>query len=326
MIKAGIFSCLGLGDGLISFVLAQNLHLNGYAVTAFHPFLSSMQQWFPHFSIEPFPKSLTETLDSLDQIFIFLEKSESMAQVISLALQFHRHKTIILNPIATKNRDYPYWEEGRFDGTRCFVDNLYTFSTERLRFPVRSKSNGIAPDPSLIYRKEPKRVLLHPTSSRIGKNWSWEKFLQLANQLEMNGFTPVFLLTKEEREQYVISERAAPLFPDLNALASYIYESGYFIGNDSGPGHLASCLNIPTLSIFRNKETARFWRPGWAPSTVICPSSWIPNLKGLRWRDRYWQKWISVTDVLHRFFQLCKPCDKGALDSHFRKKNIIGKP
>jgi len=325
MKKAGIFSCLGLGDGLISFVLAQNLHLNGYETTTFHPFLSSMQEWFPHFSIQPPPQEIKKTLDEFDRIFIFLEKSAFMAQVISCALQFYREKTTILNPIATPNQDYPYWEEGRFNGKRSFVENLYTFSGKILRFPVCSKSNGITPPGALTHRKEKMRVLIHPTSSREGKNWPWEKFLELADKLKERGLTPVFLLTKEERSRYIVEESMAPLFPNLNALAAYIYESGYFIGNDSGPGHLASCLNIPTVSIFRNQQTANFWRPGWAQSRIACPKSWIPNIKGLRWRDRYWQKWISVADVLHRFFQLCKPCDKGSLDVHFREKDIVSK-
>lgn len=326
MKTASVFSCLGLGDGLISFVLAQNLHLNGYSVSVFHPFLSSMQDWFPHFTISPFPQNIKETLQNLDQTFIFLEKSESMARVISCSLQFYRDKTTILNPIATKNRDYPYWEEGKFDGRKSLVDNLYCFCSHKLRFPVCSKSNGIVPPQDLLHRKERKRVLIHPTSSREGKNWSWEKFLELAAALEDKGFQPQFLLSAKEKEKYIAPNDLSPSFTNLQELASYVYESGYFIGNDSGPGHLASCLNIPTVSIFRNRETARFWKPSWAQGSLVCPKPWIPNIKGMRWRDRYWQKWISVKDVLDSFFQLCEPCDKRFVHPHFREKDIVGKP
>jgi ADP-heptose:LPS heptosyltransferase len=73
------------------------------------------------------------------------------------------------------------------------------------------------------------------------------------------------------------------------------------IGNDSGIGHLASCLNLPTLIICRSKIAAPFWRPGWTSGEVILPPAWIPNLKGLRFRDKYWQKSITVPKVLKSF-------------------------
>ena len=73
------------------------------------------------------------------------------------------------------------------------------------------------------------------------------------------------------------------------------------IGNDSGVGHLASCLGIPTLTICRSQMAANFWRPGWSKGAVITPPAWVPNLKGLRLRDQHWQKFISVKKVYKTF-------------------------
>lgn len=303
---AAVFSCQGLGDGLIALVLSHNLALNGYTTTTFHPSLASLQSWLPTLSIATLPSNIEKQLHTFDRLFIFVEQTAPMISLLTHALKDHRDKTIILNPIATANQDYAYWEEGKFDGTKSFVDNLYTFSKQILKLPVCTKSNGITPPSSLQWQRHPKRILLHPTSSRAGKNWSAHKFLTLADALEKEGFVPQFILHPQERQAWNLSEQRAPLIADLPQLAALIYESGCLIGNDSGPGHLASCLRIPTLSLFRNEKTAQFWRPGWGHSQVICPPRWVPNFKGLRWRDKAWQQWISVAAVKRRFHKLCK--------------------
>ena len=301
--RCAVFSCLGMGDGLIALVLSNNLHLNGGTVTTFHPFLDSLQSWFPHLPIRRFPfiEDLESTLNEFDRFFIVYEKSDRMQAVLNYCLKFHRDKTVVLNPIATERRDYPYWEEGRFDGGRPFVENLYTFCKDVLRFTVVTKSNGLSPPEGVRARCYENRVIIHPCSSREGKNWPKEKYLRLKRHLQDNSFEPRFILTNEERKGWDLTEEEAPLFSNLSEIASYVAESGSMIGNDSGIGHLASCLGLPTITICRSVQASKFWRPGWARGEVITPSPWIPNIKGLRLRDQHWKKWISVRRVFNRF-------------------------
>lgn len=308
--RTAVFSCLGLGDGLIASVLSNNLHLNGASVTTFHPSLSALQSWFPHLSIQSFPLDLEDQITKFDRMFIFFEKSPWMQEVIALCLKKYRRQTTILNPIATANQDYPYWEEGRFNGERTFVDNLYNFSQTILGFKVLTKSNGITPREGLVHKQNNTRVLIHPTSSREGKNWPKEKYLKLEDKLKKKGYKPQFILSKEERRNWDVDETRAPLFESLDQIASHIYESGYLIGNDSGMGHLASCLGIPTLTICRSKLSSQFWRPAWSLGTVLYPSPWIPNLKGMRLRDHHWKKWISVDKVFTTFQTLHTDSDR----------------
>ncbi|MBS0620544.1 MAG: hypothetical protein JSS61_03690, partial [Verrucomicrobia bacterium] len=133
MKRCAVFSCMGLGDGLIALVLSNNLRLNGSVVTTFHPFLSSLQGWFPRLPIAPFPP--LEKLAQFDAFFIIYEKSPWMQAIIAHCQTHFPQQTKILNPIATPNRDYPYWEVGKFDGRRPFVENLYNFCKEELQFP-----------------------------------------------------------------------------------------------------------------------------------------------------------------------------------------------
>lgn len=74
--KCAIFSCLGLGDGLISLVLSNNLQMSGYSTLTFHPFLQQMQPWFPNLEIKTFPskEEMEEMFKSFDHFYIFLKK------------------------------------------------------------------------------------------------------------------------------------------------------------------------------------------------------------------------------------------------------------
>lgn len=297
---------MGLGDGLIALVLSHNLYLNGCRVTTFHPFLQGMQKWFPTLSIRPFPemKDLPKQLKAFDRFFIIYEKTPWMREILNICEEKYPDETTVLNPIATPKRDYPYWAHGRFDGRRPFVDNLYTYCHEVLGLSVVTKSNGIVVPHGVVPRRCPERVIFHPTSSRPGKNWPMEKFIAFSEKLKEKGFHPVFALTPEEKKEWPLDRIEAPDFQGLSDLAAYVCESGYMVGNDSGIGHLASCLGVPTLTICRSLLAANFWRPAWSRGEVVSPSNWIPNLKGLRWRDAHWKKWVTLSKVFSAFNRL----------------------
>lgn len=301
--RCAVFSCLGLGDGLISFILSSNLVREGCRVVSYHPFLKGLQEWFPSFEIKKFPEidHLSEELGQFDRFYIFFEKSPWMSQIIHYCQTHHPEKTTIINPIATPKTNYPYWENAQFNGTQPFVDNLEKFCREILKHTHPTKENGIIPPAKYLKGKYPKRVVLHPTSSRPGKNWPQEKFLALAEKLRQKGYEPYFILTKEERKEWQVGTPICPEFTGISEMAGFVYESGFMIGNDSGIGHLASCLGLPTLTICRSKMSSAFWRPAWSKGIVLCPPSWIPNIKGLRWRDKHWKQWIGLSKVTKAF-------------------------
>lgn len=304
MKRSAVFSCMGLGDGMVTLVLSHNLRLKGEEVVTFHPFLAAVQRWFPDLPLRPFPE--IEELDQFDKFFIIYEKSPWMQEVISTCEAKFPEKTFILNPIATPKRDYRYWEVGQFDGRLPFVENLRRFCERTLDCPAAEASNGITVPSDYTLKKYPKRVVIHPTSSRPGKNWPQESFLDLAARLEKDGFEPVFMLTPEEKVQWQGMSFSAPDFASLDERFGFIAESGSMIGNDSGIGHLASCLGLPTVTICRSKMTADFWRPAWSPNTVLLPPQWLPNIKGLRLRDKYWKQSIRPSRVLSAFKSMCK--------------------
>jgi ADP-heptose:LPS heptosyltransferase len=222
-----------------------------------------------------------------------------MQGILEECLKNRRSETTVLNPIATPHCDYPYWSEGKFDGNQSLADNLATFCKAVLHLEDVTKQNGMTPPYPIEAGLFARRVLIHPTSSKEEKNWSRKKFLRLAKELEKRGYEPKFILSQDEKK--IWGEVEAPYFPTLDALAAYVLESAYFIGNDSGIGHLSSCLGLPTVTLCRTLRTARFWRPSWSRGEILTPSSYVPNIKGFRWRDRYWKELISVRRVLKTF-------------------------
>ena len=88
------------------------------------------------------------------------------------------------------------------------------------------------------------------------------------------------------------------IWQDLSELAGYVYESGWFIGNDSGIGHLASNLGIPSVSVFRRRNVSEKWRPAWGNVEVVLPWQWVPSAF---LKNRWWRETLTCARVLAAF-------------------------
>lgn len=311
LLKGAVISRDGLGDGLVALILAHNLHLNGWDVTMYQKGIcDQLQAWLSHINLKKgySVDDVEDMLKKYDRIFIFYcEKDPFTHQIIEKGKKIDELKVTVINPCFSKNiGNQPYYEDSLFDPELSIVANMEKFCREVLRLPKTTKHNGIVPAEHLKYQKNKKRICIHATSSREGKNWPIEKFTELADQMRKDSYDPVFIMSKEEQEKCLssIKDFSFPIFANLIELASFIYESGYFIGNDSGVGHLASCLGIPTITLTRGKRISKLWRPSWTEGKVIYPNPMIPNISGLRLRDRYWKNFVTVKKVLDSFYQL----------------------
>lgn len=301
--KAAVFSCKGLGDGLISLTLANNLFINGFKVDTYHPKkLYQLQNWFLDLKILPFPKDdkIDELINSYDIIFVSYDTSSFISKLIEKGKQ--KNNLIVLNPSPSKKiGSQPYYKDAYFDPTINMPENIERFCKAVLHLDKYVNVNNIRPLQHLIYNKNKDRVIIHPTSAKEGKNWPKIKYVKLAEYFKRINKNPVFVMSTEEKKGWIDIENRGyevKAFDDLSDLASYIYESYAMIGNDSGIGHLASSLKIPTVTIFRNYRSSCLWRPGFYKNISIYPSRYIPNISSFRLRDKYWKKFISVKKVV----------------------------
>ncbi len=130
-------------------------------------------------------------------------------------------------------------------------------------------------------------IVLHPGSGALAKCWPPERFAALAEALQADGRTVVVVLGDAERERWREGElrrwRAAfdvRFPPSPSALAERLGTAAGFVGNDSGPTHLAAALGVPTVALFGPTPPAR-WRPVGAAVTVVAPSEPQP----MAWLD-----------------------------------------
>ncbi len=310
--KAGVFFHNGLGDGVNGLVLSNNLQLNGWKVDTYQNTLGSMQEWFPHLPVQPYPSlsELPKILSSYEWFFVVQNDTDEF--VLKLIQEGKRRfperlKVIYLYP-SRHIVNEPYYSDCLTEPHLSIAENLRLFCEKILHLPQITRSNGFIPPQGLVHRKHKTRVVVHPTSARPTRNWPREKFVKLALHLKEEGYSLSFVpggeKAREEWKELLDHGFEIPTFPTLDGLARYIYESGYLVGNDSGLGHLASALGIPTLTFCRRRTWAKMWGPSFTKGVVVTPGSWIPNIRGLRLRDRLWKKFITVGMARRAFERL----------------------
>jgi ADP-heptose:LPS heptosyltransferase len=110
-------------------------------------------------------------------------------------------------------------------------------------------------------------VLLHPGSGSAGKCWPFERFVELARLLIDRGRRVRILLGEVERERIGAADlerfpaACERLFVQTPLELFEQLSSGVlFVGNDSGPGHLAGIMGLETLSLF-GPTNPDVWRP-----------------------------------------------------------------
>jgi len=304
MKKALVYSSNGLGDGLLFLIISNNLKKNGYLVDTYHPFLFEINKWFKYTTIKPYPKNEENFnfLKGYDLIVINSDYNTLNKEIVRYSKKNFPSKTFELHPSTCKGKNPPIGDL-RFNFKKTIKENLIFFCKNNLNLQNVEGSNAISVLKNLKYRKYLKRIAIHPSSKDIKKNWPLNKYEKLCKKLKKLGFEPNFILTKFERKQFEDIDIEKPKFNNLEEMTSFIYESGYMIGNDSGIAHLASSLKIPTLTIFSTKRKERFWKPSLFISETVV--SWpLINFSHLRLREKYWKKTISVKRVLNKFIKL----------------------
>jgi ADP-heptose:LPS heptosyltransferase len=104
-------------------------------------------------------------------------------------------------------------------------------------------------------------VVLHPFASAAPKAWPVQRFVEVAERLQSAGLEPMILAGPAD-DSSAFSRfqvfRNAPLADVKNLMSG----AELFIGNDSGPAHIAAAFGIPVVVLFgpSNPVTWAPWR------------------------------------------------------------------
>ena len=128
-------------------------------------------------------------------------------------------------------------------------------------------------------------VLLHPGSGGADKRWPIGHFWALSATLRAGGLPCAVVCGPVETEAGLDVEGCPDSVPlirqsslsDLIALAA---AADLFVGNDSGPAHVAAAVGTPTLTLFGPTDPG-IWRPQGPHARVVCAPDGVLDRLGV---------------------------------------------
>ena len=109
-------------------------------------------------------------------------------------------------------------------------------------------------------------IVIHPFASAADKTWPADRFLALAQSLA-GEFNVIFIgAASDDLSPFRSCQTAQGL--DLENLKSLLAGASLFIGNDSGPAHMAAALGIPLVVLWGN-SSREIWGPWQAEHVVL---------------------------------------------------------
>ena len=115
----------------------------------------------------------------------------------------------------------------------------------------------------------PPYVVMHPFAATAEKTWPGERFLAVANQMQAAGLLPMIVAGPAD-DVTPFSQFQVLRNPPLSALKSLMSGAALFIGNDSGPAHVAAAFGIPVVVLFGPSDPVT-WAP-WRTEARILTS------------------------------------------------------
>lgn len=134
------------------------------------------------------------------------------------------------------------------------------------------------PRASLAARRTATRpeCIVHASAATPEKTWPANRFLAVAAQLRQTGIEPVFIGAAGDdlspfRDYRIV--QGAPLADVQSLMAA----ASLFLGNDSGPAHMAAALGLPVVVIFGASDPA-IWGPWRTPAEIVTAAGGIANV------------------------------------------------
>ncbi|MFI5251744.1 MAG: glycosyltransferase family 9 protein [Bacteroidota bacterium] len=178
--------------------------------------------------------------EAIDTITPFLETTtvRGFGTVLKSEVHYSRENISIRAGNICTALGIPMHEKNEFLNT----DNLEKTITKQLRVQRESIDNPI--------------IVLHPFAGWKYREWKLANFLSLAHQLANERSARVVIIGLQEELKRIpnesIIEKSMQLFYSENVeeLLALFKLTSLYIGNDSGPLHLASMMGIPCIGLY----------------------------------------------------------------------------
>ncbi len=100
-------------------------------------------------------------------------------------------------------------------------------------------------------RTAPLRVLVHTGAGQPVRVWPLDRYARIVSRLRSAGYEVIVACDPDQRGFWTgAGEKQLSIPHTVTELLSVIDRAGAFLGNDSGPSHLAAFSGVPTFTLF----------------------------------------------------------------------------
>jgi heptosyltransferase-3 len=110
-------------------------------------------------------------------------------------------------------------------------------------------------------------AVIHPVAATPAKTWRADGFLAVAARLAKLGVEPVFIGAASDDLAPFRAFRTVGGAP-LGQVKTLLAGACFFVGNDSGPAHMAAAFGLPVVVVFGDSNPA-IWGPWRTASEVV---------------------------------------------------------
>ncbi|HWB84875.1 MAG TPA: glycosyltransferase family 9 protein [Bryobacteraceae bacterium] len=153
---------------------------------------------------------------------------------------------------------------------------IFFLGAPRIEIP---RAKLVAPGKSSPERSriKPDYAVIHAVAATPAKTWHANGFVAVAEQLQHAGIEPVFIGGTGDDLAPFRAWRSVLAAP-LAEVKSLIAGACVFVGNDSGPAHMAAAFGIPSVVIFGASNSA-IWGPWRTAAEVVSAPGRIASVE-----------------------------------------------
>jgi heptosyltransferase III len=126
----------------------------------------------------------------------------------------------------------------------------------------------------------PPAAVIHAVAAAPDKTWKPEGFLAVARYLSQAGMEPVFIGAAAD-DLSPFSAYRVVRGASLSEIRRLLAGASLFVGNDSGPAHMAAACGVPVAVVFGSSDP-EIWGPWRTRSEVITAPGGIQNVTAER--------------------------------------------
>lgn len=194
-------------------------------------------------------------------------------------------------------------------GTRSHRYDHWRLAAEALRVSLPAREAISRPGRDADCR----RIVVHTGAARDPRVWPLDRYVELVRRLREAGHEVDFLCDERQRERLGELGEAALQPASIRELIDHLDRAAVFVGNDSGPGHLAALSGARTFTIY-GPVLPEMFGPLHPRAAAVegSPCPWKPCLDECRFPEYRCMADVAVDRVWGRLREFLEDAMEGA--------------